>query len=593
MISEKIKNTLYPKKAADGSEKVANSSKKVADGYDKLHKLYMSDAEGCNYSKLFTVSDNKLVLMRILDSENLSEKDLKNPSENDQKNLDENDPKNPNENYPNENDPVMIGIFDLETKKHYLPTSTQITIKVSQSAFMKNGDVIMIDFDASSVHILTPKKTQIKIGKTIEFFQLVYKSAMSFKRLPNTKVFVTPNEKLLIYDRSRFGSGSITKWDLKTSLFEAQFFLSNVYEVHDVKLNYNESLLLVYTTKYVEKKETNITVYLAGNGMKLVTYNLKTKIIDVFDIIASEFGERLLVISHEPHDDKSTNYELLDPYIDAESIKADKLFDVSSFDFKRPCIVTFSRIDRIDRIIGLIDEKLSIKKLIRKNWIKYLRKELKDYNRITIPSGGKIVGSMVKNIINDSNTLTSNKIDNLINGNLVEWTLTCGSGKALLRAKSLNISDERDINLDIWKNKQFLMQLNNDDLVIITRLHNDDLIIINVFIWTFKKKINNYIVHVNELIKKIESDEQKLSKKLYISPTLLDMIKRESNNEIQESDKLNKLQKEMEEIKMILNEIRNNKIENKNIEMEEIKTILNEIRNNKIENKNIENKTEN
>ncbi|CAG8828640.1 9874_t:CDS:1, partial [Gigaspora rosea] len=62
---------------------------------------------------------------------------------------------------------------------------------------------------------------------------------------------------------------------------------------------------------------------------------------------------------------------------------------------------------------------------------------------------------------------------------------------------------------------------------------------------------------------KIESDEQKLSKKLYISPSLLDMIKRESNNEIQENDKINKLQKEMEEIKRILNEIRNNKIENK------------------------------
>ncbi|CAG8763044.1 11945_t:CDS:2, partial [Gigaspora rosea] len=263
-----------PKK--NDSEKIANSSKKVADDYDKLHKLYMSNAKDCNYSKLFTVSDNKLVLMRILDSNNPNENVQKNPNENVQKNLnenvqknlnenvqknpDENYQKNPNENYQknlkenyqknlNENDPVMIGIFDLETRKHYLPTSIKITIKVSQSAFMKNGDVIMIDLGTSS-------------------------SAMSFKRSFNTKVFVTPNEKLLIYDKSRFGSGNITKWDLKTSLFEAHFFLSNVFEVHDVKLNYNESLLLVYTTKYTEKKdkkEKNVIVYLANNGMKLVT----------------------------------------------------------------------------------------------------------------------------------------------------------------------------------------------------------------------------------------------------------------------------------------------------------------------------------
>ncbi|RIB30204.1 hypothetical protein C2G38_506372 [Gigaspora rosea] len=123
-----------PKK--NDSEKIANSSKKVADDYDKLHKLYMSNAKDCNYSKLFTVSDNKLVLMRILDSNNPNENVQKNPNENVQKNPnenvqknlnenvqknpDENYQKNPNENYQknlkenyqknlNENDPVMIG----------------------------------------------------------------------------------------------------------------------------------------------------------------------------------------------------------------------------------------------------------------------------------------------------------------------------------------------------------------------------------------------------------------------------------------------------------------------------------------------------
>ncbi|CAG8566364.1 2143_t:CDS:2, partial [Dentiscutata heterogama] len=303
--------------------------------YDKYNNLYMS--KYCEYSKLFTVSDNKLVLMQIF------EKDAK----------------------PNEDDKKPIKI-----------------------AFMKNGDIVMINLGASSAYVLTPKKTK-------ETTELICKSTMSFKRSPSTRVFVTPSEKLFIFEGSRFGSGYITKWDIKSSLFEAQYFLSNVHEIHDIKLNYNESLLLVYTTKYMEKKEPSLslTIYLANNGMKLVTYMYpETKIIDVFDIIASENGERLLVVSH----DKSgrINYELRDPYSYAKSIAADKLFE------------------------------------------------------------------------------------------FVKWTLKCDSEKAILKAKTLDSPDERDIILDRWKNKQFVMQyscLYNDDLVLLTDK--------GVFIWTFNTRI--------------------------------------------------------------------------------------------------------
>ncbi|CAG8509503.1 24173_t:CDS:2 [Dentiscutata erythropus] len=431
-------------------ENMMSEYRKILDRevYDKYNNLYKSDY--CEYSKLFTVSDNKLVLMRIFekdDKPNLDDKKL-----NVQK--------------------LKIGIFDFKTRWLYMPNFT-IPIDVSHSTFMKNGDIVMINLGVSNAYVLTPKKTG-------DFLELICKSTISFKRSPDTRVFVTPSEKLLIYDGSRFGSGYITKWDIKTSLFKAQYFLSNVYEVHDIKLNYNESLLLVYTTKYMEKKEPflSLTVYLANNGMKLVTYMYpETKIIDVFDIIASENGERLLVMSHDKGG--RINYELRDPYTYAESIAADKLFEFGSSKFNAPCVVAFNK------IVGFVDGNLSIKDLIHKNWIKYLREELKDYNRITIPSGGKIIESMV----NDSKIPTSNEFFDLTCGNLVKWTLRCDSEKAILKAKTLDSSDERDIILDRWKNMQFVMQyscLYNDDLALITDK--------GVFIWTFKTRIKKIVL---------------------------------------------------------------------------------------------------
>ncbi|CAG8585062.1 13580_t:CDS:2 [Cetraspora pellucida] len=441
--------------------------------YNKSPELYGYG----EYYELFTVSDNKLVLMQIFGGEDesakigkidvlvmLTERSLSNHEI---------------------NVVAEVGkfwrIFDFETKKQLIQGLSDSPIWVYNSAFTENENLIITDSYSSRVYVFVTKK----VGNS---FKLTCKLTTSFGDSPDTKVIITPREKLLICNPAL---GSITKWDIKTLSFEVHFFLSNAYIVQAAKLNYDESLLLVHAIKLMEKGGScpYIIIYLANNGMKLVTYAYSESImIDSFDIIASRFGERLLVMSH---DKDQTYYELRDPYLHEKPVAADKLFEVGSFKFQHPCVVTFDEVDKVDKVIGFINNNLLIKKLVNRDWIKYIREELKDYNRITIPSGGNEIDKM----LNDAKFPIDTEFPRITSGYLVKWTLNydSDSDKALLKAEPLNglISDpkEREINLVIWESLEFIKCecLHNDDLVMITDT--------DVYVWTFnteKIQLNYY-----------------------------------------------------------------------------------------------------
>ncbi|CAG8825403.1 19468_t:CDS:2, partial [Racocetra persica] len=182
------------------------------------------------YSELFTVSDNKLVLIQIFGGEDETEK---------------------------------IGIFDFETKKQVIQSLSDSPIWVYNSAFSETGNLIITDSYSWRVYVFVPKK----IGNSLK---LICKLTTTFGDSPDTKVFITPREQLLICNPAL---GSITKWDIESLSFVTHFFLSNVYMVQSAKLNYDESLLLVHATKLTEKGGScsYLIIYLANNGMRLVT----------------------------------------------------------------------------------------------------------------------------------------------------------------------------------------------------------------------------------------------------------------------------------------------------------------------------------
>ncbi|CAG8815215.1 16410_t:CDS:1, partial [Racocetra persica] len=213
--------------------------------------------------------------------------------------------------------------------------------------------------------------------------------------------------------------------------------------------------------------------------------------IDGIHFIASNIGERVLITSrahsgsegikmdlnvHRFHDKERTfNYELMDPYSLINPANANKLF---SCKIKPPYII------KSNNIIYANDELLFIKKLVKDNWISYLRNDLSDYNKISTPSVRSEIIDFIKE--HDSGVKVprislferreeEEETINTYEGHLIKWTLKCKSTSFTLEASQIKSepSDKQTLNSYVRKCKQ----LKNDDLFMITGKC--------VFLWTF------------------------------------------------------------------------------------------------------------
>ncbi|CAG8683206.1 1257_t:CDS:2, partial [Scutellospora calospora] len=191
--------------------------------------------------------------------------------------------------------------------------------------------------------------------------------------------------------------------------------------------------------------------------------------------------ERLLFVLDDPPDKQ---YNIMDPYNLTNSIGMSEFFEEN--EIQEPFII------KSDKIIYIIDGKVSIKDLVHDNsddWVKYLRKELKDTNSITTPCEKTI--EIIRNRLNNNCNayITDN---NEFPGNYLKWGLELSHKSVMITVLEFNYR-KKDWHPDSKKKclkilpsfypdeKKFILHcevLYNDDFITITR--------IGVIIWTFK-----------------------------------------------------------------------------------------------------------
>ncbi|KAF0431419.1 wd-40 repeat protein [Gigaspora margarita] len=387
--------------------------------YDKyfVYSKYIESEHSKNFDDIrnyLTVSDDKFVSMPI-EKVDLEIKNIKINEKDERKVVSEIENKSV----------IKIGIFNFQTEKNVslkLPYSEMI---IETLAFLNENNPDFLNENKTSNEnklVMISKDPLYRIyiftRKDDEF---IHQSTIKVETY-DEKIFLS-NGKLFIHDEKL---GSITKWDINTSKFEAYFLFNNSFKVDNMKLSFNGVLLFVYGRKHVDNLHKDpypcISIYSADNGNKFTTYKYhdKTVNIDAVYLIASDIGARLLIVHHnntsKKKNEKKYKYHICDPFAPEKSeksyVKADELFN--GFEAKCDEVFVNKYIIKNDKIVGFNnDGNLVIKRLIRDNdnWISYLRNDLKDFNSIFISSvSEKIIDLIVKsNEIIEKATTDSDK----------------------------------------------------------------------------------------------------------------------------------------------------------------------------------------
>ncbi|KAF0519589.1 transient receptor potential cation channel subfamily V member 4-like [Gigaspora margarita] len=333
-------------------------------------------------------------------------------------------------------DPYNFKIFDLETKEEIKLTFSDWQKEIDFLSFIENGNIIMVN---------------AKYCRAYVFF---------------IKIFITPKGKLIIFNDTIY---EIIMWDIEDLSIKTRILMDWNYIPESIKISDDEELLLVYARNY-EAKETYFYVFSTETGINL-SYFKTPLVIDKFKLIASQKGERLLYIAGE-------QYYLMDPYIPINPIDASDLFEKIEENFNQiqePYLILS------DKIIYFINGKLSIKELVPDNsddWIKYLRKELRDDYSITAPSKKTI--DIITELITNKNYNPDKKN---FDGKILKWELESDDKSVKLTVVDYNFSKKKRNNnkkqLDILpslknvNSKNYIVHceiLENDDLITITRI---------------------------------------------------------------------------------------------------------------------------
>ncbi|RIB23079.1 hypothetical protein C2G38_910415 [Gigaspora rosea] len=405
---------------------------------------------------------------------------------------------------------IKIGIFNFISGENLLLILPHSEIIVETLAFLDGNKLIMISKDPLyRIYNFTRKDDEF-----------IHKSTIKMESY-DEKIFIS-NGKLFLYHEKL---GSITKWDINTSKFEAHFLFDNSFSVDNMKLSDDGVLLFVYGKKIVDNLREEpypcISIYSADHGIRFTTYKYnKTVIIDAVYLIARDIGARLLVVYHKSYKINKDNYRfsICDPFAqyspDKLYVKIKDLFKDFDVEFDNSFENNFENkyIIKYDKIVGFnYSGTLVIKDLIKDlikdtgpNWISYLRNTLKDSDSIYMSS----ISEQIIGLINKEATFAIDKKPQY-SKHLVTWTF---EHKNIYEKKNDKINDKINVKPHIFLTAKFkndetksdtiqivpaiYINAGNDDKKFVEEcdcLDNDDLVMVTalgVLIWTFNTKVN-------------------------------------------------------------------------------------------------------
>ncbi|CAG8577347.1 6375_t:CDS:2, partial [Scutellospora calospora] len=353
--------------------------------------------------------------------------------------------------------PYNFKIFDFKTEDEVMLTFPDWQKEIDFLSFIDNGNIVMINTKYYRAYIFSSKDD-------IHWF---CKSMVELKYFK--QIYITLKGKLIIFNDTIY---EIRVWDIETLSVKTHALIEWNCTLESVEISDDEELLLI-CAKSEATKETRLYVFSTETGINLAFYR--------FHLIASSKGERLFYVLDDPLDKK---YNIMDPYNLTNPIDASKLFENNQV--QEPYLI------RSDKIIYIIDGKLSIKDLVQDNsydWIKYLRRELNDTNSITAPS--KNTFEIIKNSLNKDYNDTYISYNKVFQGVYLKWELEFSNKSVMITViefdyhkNDWNDSEKRKIEIlpSFYSDeKKFILHcevLENDDFFTITH--------IGVIIWTFK-----------------------------------------------------------------------------------------------------------
>ncbi|CAG8607899.1 4323_t:CDS:2 [Cetraspora pellucida] len=384
--------------------------------------------------------------------------------------------------------PYNFKILDFENKKEVLLKFPDCQNEIDYLSFIDNGNVIMVNDKYYRAYVYSIKDNiswDCKLMIELKYFK---------------KIYITPKGKLIIFNDTIY---EITMWDVEGLSIKTHILIDWNFTPEFIEISNDEELLAICAKNEITK-DTNLYIFSTKTGINLSFFTTKMGI-NRIHLIASRKGERLFFTSNDVDGDY---YNLLDPYILRNPIDASKLFKKDETQIKEPYIIRSDKTS--DKIIFTIGGNVLINELVpeHNNWINYLRKELRDTNRITLPSKNTI--DIINKLIEKPNVDKKE-----FQGELLKWGLEIEDKSVKLTVTEYNYRRKKWVPknpLEILPSfyphgESFILSsevLENDDFITITH--------IGVIIWTYRNseiKMHYYWNYWNGRLEQFEFETLK------------------------------------------------------------------------------------
>ncbi|RIB28865.1 hypothetical protein C2G38_1335459 [Gigaspora rosea] len=197
-----------------------------------------------------------------------------------------------------------FNFYSLITNKEIFLRFPDRQKEIDFLSFINNGNLVMVNARNYRAYIFSCKDNTT--WTCISMIELKY-----FK-----KIYITPKGNFIIYNDTIH---EITIWDIETLSIKTHVLIDWDYILETIGFSEDEELLLVHAR---EKKKINNRFYVFSTKFWMnLAYCEIEETIDGFHLIASNKGERLLIITQDPTHIKKCF--LMDPYILKERINAE------------------------------------------------------------------------------------------------------------------------------------------------------------------------------------------------------------------------------------------------------------------------------
>ncbi|KAF0531631.1 nucleopolyhedrovirus p10 family protein [Gigaspora margarita] len=321
-------------------------------------------------------------------------------------------------------------------------------------------------------------------------------------------------EKIMLIDNC----SSLTQWNLSTLLLENQYQLGwETHSAYESLFFFNKTFTLLAVYQYYYPKGF-IYVFFTENALLLSKCDFEAEL-QHLEFISSDKEERLLLFFD------NDNFEIRDPYDLEQVIQKKTISKLCEELFDKKPSKKEEFITMIDKkIYYTSDENLWVQEVSEKQWIKYLREILKDYNKTKVLPSKPQIEEILERFIKEVN-MTIIKEDNMTillsyDGSLVKWEVN--SGEKIIKAFLKSGSDINDWNfVDNIKLKDEFYEKRDEiwggiriDFYVCNLLPNEDLAMITsagLFIWSIwpkyeekKIRLRYYISYKHEYMEKLD-----------------------------------------------------------------------------------------